>query len=290
MRLHVFGDTGGHATQLLNGLKTAGVDLKTLKIAPQTRILHVGDLIHKGPDSEYIVSLVHTLMERNPGQWIQLLGNHEFQHIGGPQFWDCDCSAEQVALLNYWYETGLAKVAYGSDSLIADKLDLSAHTGYEPNNSSWLFTHAGLTQVLWEKIGQPETAENAAQAINNLTLRQKTIPGSLLFGGSSNKAAGPVWAVSTTEVFSSWEDSHTLMPFNQVYGHTTPFAWMGKNWYNRYDKIVKQFQKQTKLNPDNRTVITKLIGEMLMVGVDPGFSGRADIKEQPHLGFTYSAI
>ncbi len=290
MRLHVFGDTGGHATQLLNGLKTAGVDLNTLKIAPNTRILHVGDLIHKGADSEYIVSLVHAIMEKNPGQWIQLLGNHEFQHVGGPQFWNCDCSGEQVALLQHWYKTGLAKVAYGSDHLIADKLDLSARSLYEPNNSSWLFTHAGLTQVWWDRIDQPETAEQAAEKINKLTLRQKTVPGSLLFGGPSNKSAGPVWAVSTTEVFSSWENDHNLMPFNQVYGHTTPFAWMSKSWYDRYNKTIKQFQKQTKLNPNNRTVITKLTGDMLMVGVDPGFSNRADIKEQPHLGFTYSAI
>ena len=288
MKLHVFGDTGGHAKQLLNGLKTVGVDLENFIIPKDIKILHLGDLIHKGPSSEYLVALVHLLMEKNPGQWIQLLGNHEYQHIGGPAFWNCQCTPEMVMMLRDWVERGTAVTAYGSDDLVPEKLSLSARDTWEPKNSSWVFTHAGVTRNFWRAQKSIKLASAFAERVNSLTVKQVTQPGKLLFGGPSNYNAGPVWAIGADEVFDSWMKTGDVMPpFNQSIGHTTPYSWAHRNWYaGGKTTAFKMFKENSKVNPEKRMVITKLGEESLLLSLDPGFSLKADILEQPHLSFT----
>lgn len=291
MFVHVFGDTGGHASQLLRSLEKIGVDLSSFKIPEDVKIIHNGDLIHKGPDSDLIVSFVHALMVNNPGQWIQILGNHEFQHIGGPAFWRCGCTQEMVDMLNFWYQEGYAKVAHGEKGLRVEKLDSSSRKTWEPDGTSWLFTHAGLTCKLWEFSYKKEADPVVlAELINNSTVKKITKPGMMLFGGVPQFSAGPVWALSTEEVFASWATTDTVPPFNQVYGHTAPFDWSSKSWWSWQLPVVHQFRKQTKLSPAHRTAITRLVSEKTddiayMLGVDPSFSGTADIKEQPYVTF-----
>lgn len=290
MKLHVFGDTGGHSKQLIAGLESIGVDLKRFLIPKDTRILHLGDLIHKGPGSEYLVALVNILMAKNPGQWVQLLGNHEYQHLGGPSFWRCDCTPEMVMIMRDWVEKGTAKTAYGSDNITpAEKLSLSARDTWEPSNSSWLFTHAGVTYNFWKKHHSIKSASDLADKINSLNAKQVNNAGSILFGGPANFNAGPVWAIGVDEVYNSWntEKPNIEPPFNQVVGHTTPYSWNRKNWFaGGYGNHFKDFKQNSKTNPDKRVVLTKMGEKSMMFSIDPGFSTHADILEQPHLSFT----
>lgn len=288
MKIHVFGDTGGHAKQLMKALTTVGVDLENFIIPQGTTILHLGDLIHKGPGSEYLISLVHLLMERNPGQWIQLLGNHEYQHVGGPAFWRCNCSPEMVMILRHWVEKGTAVAAFGADNLVAEKLSLSARDDWEPKNSSWVFTHAGVTRNFWRNNKSFKLASAFAEHVNSLPVGKITEPGKLLYGGVSNFNAGPVWAIASEEVYDSWTKTGDVYPpFNQAVGHTTAYSWPHKNWYGgKNATALKLFKENSKLNPEKRMVITKIGEQSLLLSLDPGFSTNADIVEQPHLTFT----
>ena len=85
MEYIVFGDTGGHFTQLYNGLIDIGMT-QDYVLPKNTTIVHCGDLVHKGPASMEILHMIDEVKEKNPDQWVQIIGNHEAQYLGGIVF------------------------------------------------------------------------------------------------------------------------------------------------------------------------------------------------------------
>lgn len=285
MKYYIFGDSGGHKVPLQRSLTDLGADLDTFTLPDDITIIHLGDLIHKGPHSSLLLQMVDGFIQNNPGQWVQLLGNHEFQHLNGPSFWRCNCTEEDKRILQKWWETGEAKVSFGLDNITPPNLEISARPKLVTPSETWLFTHAGLSFDWWEIAGFESSAVDISQKLNSLSVKQVTTPGELLYGPSSKYAydpPGPVWAIGNTEVFLSWQKSREKPTFNQVYGHTTSYAWSRKTWWGG-GLNLKDFKAASKLNPETRAVLTDLGDNILMVGIDPGYSNYADQKKQPYL-------
>lgn len=282
MRNYVFGDTGGHASQLFASLKNIGVDVTSGYIPDDVRIIHLGDLIHKGPDSKLILETVNKLVRRNPTRWVQILGNHEFQHIeGAPVFWRCDCDINDVDIICTWYEMGLAVPTFAVNSFTKISLEVSAKPKLVVPESGIFFSHAGLSWDWWDALGKPVNPVEASMSLNSMPVDLVTVPGQML--GYHGGKPGPVWAVGNSEIFESWTNNNDVMPFIQIHGHTSSYKWSKSEWW-RKDKGFKSFRESTKLNPESRAVITKM-SESLLIGVDPGYSKFADTQTQPYLFF-----
>ena len=285
MTIFVFGDTGGHAKQLFASLRSLGIiidhDNQIFTIPEDVTIIHLGDLIHKGPSSKLLLEVVDKLIRNNPGHWIQILGNHEFQHIkGAPYFWQCDCDIEDVKIINFWWLEGLAKATFGLDNIIPPNLEISASPKFLANNTSWFFCHGGLTYYWWEALGCLTTAYEASEAFNELPVKEVTLPGALL--GMPQFRAGPVWAIGNDEVWSSWKDNNVIPPFSQIHGHTTSYLWVQNRWFVNSRQFIN-FKNNTKINPELKAVITDLGNRNLMVGIDPGYSKIAVGSAQPYV-------
>ncbi len=281
MRTIVFGDTGGHADPLLASLQAIGMDMNTLKLPDNIRVVHLGDLIHKGPFSNEIIMIINFILARNPEQWIQILGNHEFNYVdGAPHFWFNDLNNHSIHILHSWIEKGLARPAFalpGGNHIISTS---------EVNHTSSildkgiLFTHAGLTRQFWKNINHEPNALRAAEMINNLSVKEVTKPGIMLETMFAGLNPGPVWALASTEVYQSWEmDPQIEMPFIQVHGHTVAYEWFLNEWYST---VSPNFKRNTILDYTNRLSFTSLAGSLL-IGCDPGFSETFDMKQQPFL-------
>lgn len=287
--VHVFGDTGGHGLQLFAALREIGVDLETWKIPEGVIVVHLGDLVHRGPLSNTIVAKVDELIRRNPGQWLQLIGNHESQHLrGGLSFWSCECSRETEAILQRWMDEDLARVAWALEGVLPQR--------WTPGNrpldqeglvSSFLATHGGLTLPVWTNIGKPQTAtEAAAILVENTDWSFRSVGEAMAierFG-----LVGPVWARAVGETYNYWEMEHRLegvtMPFGQLIGHSAPYSFSQGAWYaNTSDR----FKDSSKVNFQERRTVA-FVADSVLVCMDPGYGVKLDPRtdpEQPYLSF-----
>ncbi len=286
MKTIVFGDTGGHSAPFFAALRSLNIDMEELIIPDGIQIIHLGDLIHKGPDSNLIISVVNQIILRNPNRWHQILGNHEYNYIqGAPTFWRGELKTDTWKILQSWFHKKKAQPAFFLDAPNSFTIPKSLHFDEKIiETKGILFTHAGLTRKFWKTIESPASASAAAEIINNLPVNQVAKAGVMLEGPGTRSNPGPVWALSTDEVFQSWvfeddtfEAYNVEMPFIQVHGHTAPFYWRTKNWYG----ASKIFREATKLSPNNRISYTK-VANSLQIGCDPAFSNTADIKVQPY--------
>jgi hypothetical protein len=105
---------------------------------PRAVVVQVGDLIDRGPDSPGVLAFVRARLEGAPERWVQLIGNHEWQYLGGDQFWPRRLGADDAALLRTWWMREWLRVA-----------------------SAVRTPHAGLTVDAWQELGGPVTAGTA---------------------------------------------------------------------------------------------------------------------------------
>lgn len=287
----VFGDTGGHFTQLFLSLLEIGLDPDTGVLPDDVEIVHCGDLIHKGPDSNFLIMFVDQMMQVNPGRWHQILGNHEFNYIqGAPTFWSHQpLSSEAWKTLQKWFHKKLAQPAFaipGPVNIQVPKKLLKL--GFDADrvfSKGVLFTHAGLSRNFWRMIGEPADAEHAARTINGLSVSQVTKFGEMLSSYQPRSNPGPVWASGVREVFNTWryEDGdqayNVEQPFINVHGHTTAYSWVHNVWYKTSSLL---FRNASALDVNRRVSFT-MVADSLQIGIDPGFSTSADLEKQPYL-------
>lgn len=278
-KYHVFGDTGGHYRQLKAGLEVIGFNPDTNKLPKDVVVVHCGDLMHKGPNSAAVLYMVNRIMEHNPGQWIQLLGNHEYQYLGGIPFWRETIDPDAIEMLQRWYFEGKVRNAFAITEPAEFHNLVISKRGYETPEKPIILTHAGITRQYWNKFLQSETdAATVVRMLNNFNPNQIGAPGAII--GSSNTVefpAGPVWALGVEEVYESWK-SQPNMPFIQVHGHTTPYSHSFGRWWSR----DKDFKLASKVNPDRRTVVT-VVSDSIQIAIDPGYDKQAPIEPQPAL-------
>lgn len=180
----------------------------------------------------------------------QLAGNHEHQYVGGETFWAPFLDHHDAAILWEWRESGW--------------MTLAAAVNGHP------ITHAGLTAGLWDHLGAPVTAEDAAASINeHRDDPAVTRPGWMLAGNPVDHAAGVNWAESTREVVASWED-HGTAPFPQVCGHTNPYRWTD----GRLSDPTLPDRVGVHVDPSRRHTRIEVAGVDLWF-IDPGFGRRS---------------
>jgi hypothetical protein len=220
-------------------------------------VIQVGDLVHRGPASVEVIDVVDRFLTNQPGQWIQLVGNHEAQYLRRrPTFdWPEHIGDDAVEVLRRWWSVG----------------QMQAAVAVTTPQESFLVTHAGLTEGFWRRIlDAPTGAAEAAAEINALIgVREDLLfrTGQMLGGGRGEPAAGPVWAATSTELVPGW--LATAMPFSQVHGHASVFDWRSRQ-YRATDEIARLTSVDEAAKHETVTV-----GGGRIIGVDPGHGDQA---------------
>jgi hypothetical protein len=254
-RVAVIGDLAGHLGELRRELVRLGAHPETLRLPVDLTVIQVGDLIHRGPDSEGVVALVGRYLQEQPEQWVQLAGNHEAQYLLEPAFeWSETIADEAIAALRSWWSAGRMRIAAVVSS----------------PDEELLVTHAGLTEGFWRQaLDSPPQASHAAAAINSFIGTHDRVlfsAGEMLGGGKPNLSAGPVWAGAASELIPSWLDSDQGMPFSQVHGHS-----MVVDWHRR--QLRGDFGDRLRIDEDAAHETIALPGGRI-IGIDPGHGRR----------------
>lgn len=213
-QIAVLGDVGGHAFLLRRAVQVLGGDPGTGALPGDVVVVQVGDLIDKGPDSRGCVALVDRLLAASPANWVQLLGNHEAQYLGGPVFWPDAAPGVVEEHVRRWASSGRARLAVALDTVELGPV---------------LVTHSGLTRQKWMRMGEPDDPADAARCLNEELARSPDrafVAGEML-GVRPRGPVGVTWA-SPGELLLSW-DFETL-PFTQVHGHASPRLWRIGLW------------------------------------------------------------
>lgn len=253
----MLGDVGGHAWMLRRCLQELGADTGTGDIPDDLVIVQVGDLVHKGPDSAGVVTLVDRMMTGSPHQWVQLIGNHEAQEgLGGPEFWRESLPEGVRAELRRWVDGEQARLAVALDTV-----------EYGP----MLVTHAGLTRPKWEAIGRPDYPDDAAVSLNKELTddpRRAFAAGEML-GVKPRMAVGVAWA-SPRELLLSWDMEP--LPFSQVHGHASPRRWTNGTWAAG---LPRRITARASIDPERRHSDFLWPGDEHILCVDPEFGAEA---------------
>ena len=137
------------------------------------------------------------LYRQTQPNWTQIIGPNEMAALNAPEEWTN--GASRSILRAWWFgENPVFRVA--------------------AVNRGRLITHGGLTYGQWLDIGSPETAEDAAAAINRMYADTIYQGPCLRLGNFPNYAANPVWADPLMEFYPSWITAPVPMPFDQIHG------------------------------------------------------------------------
>ncbi len=251
----VIGDVGGHLDALEDALSTAGVQVDARHIPETLRVVQVGDLVHRGPDSSGVVRLVDELMLQNPGRWVQLMGNHEAQYCVEEVFeWRERLDDESAATLQRWWREGSMRLA----------------CSVQTSEGAVLVSHAGLTLGCWLELGEPTNSESAAEAINAAGADPRSVVWNtgVMLERWMRSNAGVLWAESGSELLVPWAERGE-MPFDQAHGHSSAFEWAANRWRSESVRRVLKASAHTHVDQQRR-VLTARIGEKQVWGVDPG--------------------
>ncbi|MFT4263688.1 MAG: metallophosphoesterase [Nocardioides sp.] len=259
-RVALIGDVGGHAEAL-------GAELARLGVADGGRgplpddlvVVQVGDLVHRGPDSEGVVELVDLHLRRQPERWLQLIGNHEAHYLRPPAFrWPERLTRGAARRLRQWRRRGL----------------LHAAVAVRTSEETLLVTHAGLTEPFWRTVlGAPRGAHDAAQRIEELLLRNDDVlfrSGVMLRPGRVEPGAGPLWAAAGSELLPGWLERE--LPFGQVHGHSSV-----TDWATGEVRGDPRIAARTVVHVDRKHEITTLDGGRI-VGIDPCHGSRPQTR------------
>jgi hypothetical protein len=220
------GDVGGCATQLAEAVAPYVDD-------PDAVVIQVGDLVDRGPDSSAVLAYVGARLPG--GRWVQLVGNHDAQYVGGERFWPETLPDTDAEVLRSWWLRDRMHVAAAIRTAEGEEL---------------LVTHAGLSAEIWQTLGEPVTASTAAELLN-------TRP-SWLWG-----YRGPLWAEAGSDVYPSWLSPGRFMPYSQVHGHSTIVDFRHRSW-----RCGERIRQRSTVDWELRHTVTRAAGGRL-IAIDP---------------------
>jgi hypothetical protein len=240
-QLYVLGDIGGQLEIFHRVLKSLGVNDDLLLPAGMV-LVQVGDVarasIAPALDSEGCIELANDLLQTNPDQYIQLMGNHEFAMIG--DYYRGREGVRDSETIWDWWRQRRAQLAIG---VVAS------------DGSELMITHAGLTRGMWKDLGRPNLA-GAVRLLNDRVagnLSDVVVPGSLLTG-AVNTASDVSWAEVNFELYEPWI-SHGDLPFAQLHGHASPYSWKLHDWW---PETPKDIRSRTTIDRKRRRTTTNL--------------------------------
>ncbi|MFI9450637.1 metallophosphoesterase [Amycolatopsis sp. NPDC052450] len=243
-KVAIIGDVGGHPDQLRRALTWLGVTEEGLP--PDLTVIQVGDLVDRGPDSARVLDIVANLLDER--HWIQLAGNHETQYLPGENvFWREPLADDDVTRLREWWADGRLRVAEAVRTAEGEEL---------------LVTHAGLTLASWQRLGEPTSATEAAELLNE---RPDLI-------WEMGEGAGPLWAESGAALHEPWMGYRGIVPFGQIHGHSTVVRFADRTW-----RCTGRVRQRAAVDWHARHVRVR-VGGRVFIGVDPGH-GRTGAAE-----------
>lgn len=224
----IYGDIGGHYNEFIASLQDYNVDTDNYVIPDGTVIVQVGDLIHKGPDSQKILSMVAKFTEKYPTQWVQLAGNHELPYLTNQK--------------DFWYGTPLNKPSRKTLRELKTNNHLRASYAFtDSKGQDYLITHAGLTEPNYDKFAWNSRIERPTahqiSAILNSTDWDEMLTAGIIMHGHPNQSASIFWAECASELYYSWLMPNEIAPFHQIHGHTSLRQW-ARNGMFRYSYPV----------------------------------------------------
>lgn len=273
MRVAAIGDLSGYHVGLVRELERLGVVFNDREQPTDVawwpddlEVIQVGDVVHKGPFSELALAIVAEVLLPT-GRYLQLVGNHELQYLGGQDFWR-------------------PRLAAGFDTLLqdlrdADALQLAAAVRH-PDGSQTLLTHAGMTPPVADAVAAAAgcvagelDAATAAELVNRWDEPAWWRAAGLMLGDHHTEP-GVVWAEAYIELHTPWvrraADGHPPA-FDQVHGHTVPLATqVGKP----HGVIPPELADHTVRETDTRHLVTTLPGPSArtLAAIDPGANRR----------------
>lgn len=261
-RVAIIGDVGGHRRCLTKALGRAGCDATSHTLPDDLTIIQVGDLVG-GPDDDAVVADVREWQGRYPDRWIQLIGNHEAQHLGGTPFVSkhraASTSPDTVRRLQAMTRVGRMHAAVCVRTARGDDI---------------VVTHAGISSDYWRReLGSDTDASRVAARLNRMVSCAPLVlyrPGVMLHGyeNRTEVCAGPVWALAGPEVYDSWVGEP--LPFGQTHGHTTPYWYSGRRWTPEASAYIR---KHAVVNKELRRLWID-IGGRRIVAVDSGLGSK----------------
>jgi len=264
----VFSDIGGHFNEFERGLNTHGASLLDLHVPKDVRIIQVGDLVHKGPDSDKLVSSIDEITKKHNKQWIQLAGNHELPYVSTHNRFYPDRISEDS-------HRRLIEMNY-------DERLLKAYSITDSKSKDYLITHAGLTFQNFDSMRLPrlvKTSRSVSKILNNSGWSELSKAGVIL-GHPLNYKAGIFWADCVRELYASWYNSDVIANFSQIHGHTSVYNWSKGEIRNR--KYPDWLKENLKKNFNNRhTVFTHSNSRKSMdfYAIDYGLGRKSFVKE-----------
>lgn len=133
--------------------------------------------------------------------WLQIIGPNEMMALNAP---DAFTNEKTNRLLREgWFRTETNP----SPSMVIAAVDKGR-----------LVTHGGLTHGLWRDLGSPETADEAAELLDQ-RFRNTLYQGDCYnLGHAPNFSANPIWADPVLETYPSWITAEVPCPFGQIHG------------------------------------------------------------------------
>lgn len=298
----VFGDTGGHFRQLHKALLEIGMT-EDYFLPKDIHIIHLGDLVHKGLYSSDILRMIDEVRSLNPGQWTQMIGNHEAQYLGGYVFWEKRVDEPGRKILTKWYNEGFLKFVHVISPLNNNNNNVNVQNNSRnvltmktlnkdySTNKPIVFSHAGISFPFWEDYLMNYYVKDFDKVVEDLNFQQIHQPGIML--GEKFDAyspVGPVWAHGVDEVWLLWKAIINQIPvqahFNQIVGHIAPYMYERKMFY---PGTHENFKKVAELNENEHLTIAPLNEDKnnknnntWMGFMDPGYSKNAGTEVQPY--------
>lgn len=254
-RYALFGDVQGFCAIYAEALQALGVDTNVGVVPSDLTVIQVGDLIHKGPDSDAAIDMVDKLLRRSPENYVQLTGNHEGQYLGGPVFWPGTISDDHARTLAKWFVEGASRIAYPLHTI---------------EHGPVLVSHGGMSHRRWTDLGEPDDVTGVARALNEEFWHDPASalrPGIMLRGEIG--PPGVAWTEPVRELYEPWLVADRV-PFAQVHGHASPYNWAMRGFYRGVPRALKK-----NLTIDTAARHTRLeIGGHAFLGIDTAFGPR----------------
>lgn len=258
----VMGDIGAQLMLFYRTLRKLGVS-QDLRIPDGLIIVNVGDVarMSNSPNLHSLkcLEIADELIKRNPGQWIQLLGNHESPFIGGPalpEWFQLPDFEESEKIVSKWWNEGTAQ--------------LSQIIETPETNIDTIVTHAGLTSGFMKDNGFLNDHRGMVKFLNSLNPNSSTDykdiakTGVVTFKDSPSVFTDCLWASTANELYPSWNNES--MGFNQIHGHDIPLI----SWEDMIfrEGITKKIEETLTLDPVKRHVNYNVPSGESIYGID----------------------
>lgn len=242
-KVAVLGDIGGQYAIFQDAVEAIG-GYPELGILPaDTKLIQVGDVVRRHDstdlDSVACAAYVDLLMRNNPGQYIQVMGNHEMTALGGAvdAAWTLiDIDEADSRIRNWW-----------------DKKDVYLAAGLiHSDGRETLITHAGMNSNYHSSLGGHGMVDTV-QKLNAMVgghLSAFERPGYLV-KKDYDRGADFLWSLVGVELYETWYGKE--MPFEQIHGHCCSYRWDTKEFWH---DVPEQAKLDAVINEDERYIIT----------------------------------